>query len=147
MFDELDGKIQNGLRNDVFWEAHMKSIKSIMQKEDDFNKVLYDKDTHIRNLEIIIANSNEKIASYEQQLAVISNSLSWKLTKPFRFLGWILNPFSGASFLDRIMPPGGRRRIKYDEKLTKKLWQKKIDGYKAATDEAGVELAVVPNKS
>ena len=139
MFDELDGKIQNGLRNDVFWEAHMKSIKSIMQKEDDFNKVLYDKDTHIRNLEIIIANSNEKIASYEQQLAVISNSLSWKLTKPFRFLGWILNPFSGASFLDRIMPPGGRRRIKYDEKLTKKLWQKKIDGYKAATDEAGVE--------
>ena len=41
MFDELDGKIQNNLRNDVFWEPHMKSIKSIMQKEEDFNKVLY----------------------------------------------------------------------------------------------------------
>ena len=139
MFDELDGKIQNNLRSEVFWNAHMKSINSILQKEDDFNRALYDKDVHIRNLEIMIADSNAKLESYEKQLAVISNSLSWKLTKPFRFLWWIINPFSGASFLDRIMPPGGRRRLKYDEKLAKKLWNKKIDGYRQATDEEGVE--------
>ena len=139
MFDELDGKIQNSIRNEVFWEAHMKSLKSIAQKDDEFNKTIEDKDNHIRNLELMISNSNERIASYEKQIAVLSNSLSWKLTKPFRFIWWIINPFSGASFIDRIMPPGGRRRIQYDEKLTKKLWQKKIDGYKAATDEPGVE--------
>ena len=139
MFEELDGKIQTNLRNEVFWETHMKSIKSILQKEGDFNKTLFDKDTHIKNLEVMIADLNEKVAQREKQIAVISNSLSWKLTKPFRFIWWIINPFSGAPFLDRIMPPGGRRRLKYDEKLAKKLWEKKIDGYRAATDEEGVE--------
>ena len=65
--------------------------------------------------------------------------MAWKIIKPFRFLAWVLNPFSGATFIDRIMPPGGRRRLKYDEKLAKKLWEEKINGYRAATDEAGVE--------
>ena len=139
MFEELDGKIQNSLRNEMFWNTHIKSINSILQKEEDFNRALYDKDVHIRNLEVMIADANAKIATCEKQLAVISNSLSWKLTKPFRFIWWIINPFSGATFIDRIMPPGGRRRIKYDEKLTKKLWEKKIDGYRQATDEEGVE--------
>ena len=73
MFEELDGKIQNSLRNEMFWNTHIKSINSILQKEEDFNRALYDKDVHIRNLEVMIADANAKIESCEKQLAVISN--------------------------------------------------------------------------
>ena len=142
IFRKLDERIQDSTKNNAFWETHLKSINSVLRNIQD-GKTLEDeiieKNEYIRNLENKIVDSDKKISSYETQISTISNSLSWKLTKPFRFLAWIFNPFSGASFIDRIMPPGGRRRIKYDEKLTKKLWEQKLDGYRAATDEEGVE--------
>jgi len=49
-------------------------------------------------------------------------------------LAWIFNPKSGASFIDRIMPPGGKRRIEYDRKQTEKKYARKVENYFKLTD-------------
>ena len=134
-FISLDEKMQSLLRDEIFWDMHVKSIGNIEankgnkevvdELEDrikDLEKLVYDKDVHINNLENIISNNKNEIASFQNQIAVISNSFSWKITKPIRFLSWMFNPFSHATFIDRIMPPGGRRRQKYDEKLASTIY-------------------------
>ncbi len=152
IFEKFDKKMQLNIRDEVFWNMHVKSINSILtnnqidsekEKEEvkikQLEKIVFDKEVHIKNLESKITSCNSEIENYANQLRVISNSLSWKITKPFRYLSWMLNPKSKAKFIDRILPPGSRKRIKYDEKLAKKLWEEKIEGYRRATDEAGVE--------
>ena len=57
-----------------------------------------------------------------------------KSRKIFKFLIWVINPFSKASFIDRIMPPGGKRRIEYDKKQTEKLYKQRVENYYKLTD-------------
>ena len=61
------------------------------------------------------------------------------MKKILKFIWWMINPFSGASFIDRIMPPGGRRRIEYDKKQTEKNYTKKVENYFKLTDEETAE--------
>lgn len=158
-FTELENKIQSRIKDNILWNLHVKCNKSItdatqyqkqianknkeiLEKEQKIfekNQLITNKNVEIKALEKTVEDKEIHIQNLENQLHVIANSMSWKLTKPLRFLAWLLNPFSGASFIDRIMPPGGKRRIKYDEKLAKKLWEEKINGYRASTDEEGVE--------
>ena len=153
VFYELENKMQAEIRDDVMWNLHVKSnqvlLKNIekQKNQNDINNMAIEKENNIKEhqkqidaLSKTIKEKDVHIKNLENQLQVISNSLAWKLVKPFRFLAWVFNPFSGATFIDRIMPPGGRRRIKYDEKLAKKLWEEKINGYRNATDEEGVEF-------
>ena len=119
--------------------------KETLQKENakdrikSLEKQVFDKEVHIGNLEAEIKSYNSKMETYANELRLISNSLSWKITKPLRYLSWMFSLKSKASFIDRILPPGSRKRIKYDEKVAKKLWEEKIAGYRNATDEETVE--------
>ena len=61
------------------------------------------------------------------------------MKKILKFIWWMINPFSGTSFIDRIMPPGGRRRIEYDKKQTEKNYTKKVENYFKLTDEETAE--------
>lgn len=61
------------------------------------------------------------------------------MKKVLKFIWWMINPFSGASFIDRIMPPGGRRRIEYDKKQTEKNYAKRVENYFKLTDEETAE--------
>ena len=61
------------------------------------------------------------------------------MNKVLNFIWWMINPFSGASFIDRIMPPGGRRRIEYDKKQTEKNYAKRVENYFKLTDEETAE--------
>ena len=63
-----------------------------------------------------------------------------KVKKIIKFIWWVINPFNGASFIDRIMPPGGKRRIKYDKKQTEKKYQKKVENYFKLTDKKTAEF-------
>lgn len=63
-----------------------------------------------------------------------------KVKKIINFIWWVINPFNGASFIDRIMPPGGKRRIKYDKKQTEKKYQKKVEKYFKLTDKKTAEF-------
>ncbi len=151
-FNKVENIIQSKIKDKMLWNIHIQCTNSILNKinqetqlklknKEILNKEqqIIKKEDKILELENKVKKKDEHIQNLENQINIISTSCSWKLTKPLRFLSWLLNPFSGASFIDRIMPPGGKRRIKYDEKLTKKLWEKKINGYRASTDEEGVE--------
>ena len=58
-----------------------------------------------------------------------------KTKKILKFICWVINPFNGATFIDRIMPPGGRRRIKYDKEQTEKIYKERVENYYKLTDE------------
>lgn len=66
-------------------------------------------------------------------------SIKEKISKITNFIWWIINPVSGASFIDRIMPPGGKRRIEYDKKQTEKKYNKKVENYFKLTDNKTAE--------
>ena len=57
-----------------------------------------------------------------------------KINKIFKFALWVINPFSKASFIDRIMPPGGKRRIEYDKKQTEKIYKQRVENYYKLSD-------------
>ena len=63
-----------------------------------------------------------------------------KVSKILKFIWWVINPTSGATFIDRIMPPGGKRRIEYDKKQTEKKYAKKVENYFKLTDEETAEF-------
>ena len=156
VFDELENKIQDLIRDKDVWKLHEDSVKDIgkidlliQNYEDRINAA----EEHIENLETnikefqqgindltaLIESKDVELVNYANQLRSISGSLSWKLTKPIRILSWMLNPKSGASFIDRIMPPGGRRRIEYDKKQTEKKYAKKVANYYKLSDEETAE--------
>ena len=143
-----DTQIQN-LEMNI--ESYKKKKDIQIQNIQDCKK---NADIHIQNLEIHIENYQKavrdlnklvqekdvELVNYANQLRAISSSLSWKLTKPIRILSWVLNPRSGASFIDRIMPPGGKRRIEYDKKQTEKKYARKVSNYFKLSDEETAEF-------
>ena len=151
IFENLESKIQEKIINKDIWEFHTNSVKDIGKIDlvlKNYEERLSVANTHIENLENnikeyekgiadltqLIKDKDVELVNYANQLRSISSSLSWKVTKPIRILAWILNPKSGASFIDRIMPPGGKRRIEYDKKQTEKKYARKVEKYFKLTD-------------
>ena len=158
-FRLLEEKIQNNLLDNEVWSEHVESFSHIIDVEElikryeneieakkEHNKQLEgaieECKTDIANLNSLIQTKDAQLVDYANQLRAISNSFSWKITKPIRFLSWMLNPTSGMKFIDRIMPPGGRRRIAYEKKLKEKrikqaeeFYKKQVENYYKQTDE------------
>ncbi len=151
VFKSLEDKLQAKFLDEEIWDEHVKSVNCIGSFEDVINKYeneLLAKSTHVEQLEneikeyqkgiadltSLIETKDVELVNYANQLRAISSSLSWKITKPIRILSWMLNPFNGATFIDRIMPPGGKRRIEYDRKQTEKKYQKRVENYFKLTD-------------
>lgn len=156
VFEELENKIQDDIIDKDVWEAHSKSIQYIGYTDlliQNYEDRIHAAEEHIENLEInikqfqqgindltaLIQTKDVELVNYANELRAISTSLSWKVTKPLRLLSWMLNPKSGASFIDRIMPPGGRRRIKYDKKQTEKKYKRKVKRYFKLSDKETAE--------
>ncbi len=155
-FEKLENDIQKKLIDEDMWKLHEDSVKeigSINRILDNYEERLNAANEHISNLENIqveyqkgiedlqklIQDKDVQLVQYANDLRAISNSLSWKITKPIRMLAWMINPKSGASFIDRIMPPGGKRRAEYDKKQTEKKYKRKVDNYFKLTDEKTAE--------
>lgn len=67
-------------------------------------------------------------------------SIKEKVSKITKFIWWVINPVSGANFIDRIMPPGGKRRIEYDKKQTEKKYNEKVENYFKLSDSETAEF-------
>jgi GT2 family glycosyltransferase len=156
IFEQLENEIQDRIINKKMWKLHEDSVKDIGKKDDllkNYAEQIEAKDIHIKNLEDniktlekgvndlnkLIQDKDVELINYANQLRTISNSISWKITKPIRIASWVLNPFNGATFIDRIMPPGGKRRIEYDKKQTEKKYAKKVANYFKLTDDETAE--------
>ena len=156
VFDKLENRIQDDIIDEEIWEAHSKSIQYIGHFDcliQNYEDRIHAAEEHIENLETnikefqqgindltaLIQTKDVELVNYANELRAISGSLSWKITKPLRLLSWMLNPKSGASFIDRIMPPGGKRRIKYDKKQTEKKYKRKVKKYFKLSDKETAE--------
>ena len=156
VFEELETKIQEKIVDKKMWDLHINSVKDIGKIDlvlQNYEERLTAATTHIENLENnikeyekgiadltkLIQDKDVELVNYANQLRAISSSLSWRVTKPIRILAWMLNPKSGASFIDRIMPPGGKRRIEYDKKQTEKKYARKVERYFKLTDKETAE--------
>ena len=153
-FEKLDKEFQEVLRNEIFWNLHVNSYNSIKQNNKDeeikrvakeniksLESILSEKEHYIKRLESDIKENQELIVSYEKQITDYNNSLSVKIHKAFKTLFWFFNKENnGKTFIQRLLPPGGRRRQEYDLKLGKKIQAKKEEGFHKATDDETVEF-------
>lgn len=150
-FEILENKIQEKIVDQDVWNLHLECVREIGNTREilyNYKNKLSDANEHIEDLEKnveeykqgiqdltkLIENKDIELVNYANQIRGISNSLSWRLTKPLRIIAWMLNPKSGATLVDRILPPGGKRRIEFDRKQTEKKYNKKVKNYFKLTD-------------
>ena len=93
LFEELDNKLQENIRNELMWKIHRqgKTVKDLKaekltadHKMNLSNIALAQKEAEINNLKVEIDKLNK-------ELEKIYNSRSWKITKPLRKLKNIKN--------------------------------------------------------
>lgn len=82
-FKELDNKIQEKIRKPLAWNIHSKE-EVLLNKYKILKKQIADKDVEIENLR----NIN---ASKENEIMMLKNSVSWKITKPLRKIRGLAN--------------------------------------------------------
>ena len=95
LFEELDNKLQENIRNELMWEIHRqgKTVKELKiekltadHKVNLSNIALAQKEAEINNLKAEINNLKVEINELNSDLEKIYNSRSWKITKPLRKL-------------------------------------------------------------
>lgn len=100
-FEKLENILQNNIIDEKMWELHVNSTKNLGGSKnfiESYEAKLEAANTHIKNLEEItekykqgiddlnklIQEKDAGLVDYANQLRAISNSLSWKITKPIR---------------------------------------------------------------
>lgn len=99
LFVKLDNKLQENTRSELSWKLHTDSIdisraKYIIEKMEhekekitqDCIKLLNEKDSRIRFLEENMEQTCNLLRQKEQEVELIKNSTSWKITEPLRKL-------------------------------------------------------------
>ncbi len=102
-FDILENKFQEGIIDKQIWELHSKCVNAVGNSKsvlDTYKERLDIASKHIENLENnvqqyekgindltnLIQEKDVQLVNYANELRAISNSLSWKITKPLRKL-------------------------------------------------------------
>ena len=62
-----------------------------------------------------------------------------KIKRYLKRIWWAINPFNGATWIDRIMPPGSKKRIEYDKEQTEKRYKEKVENYYKFSDSETAE--------
>ena len=95
LFDELDDKIQEEIRNPAMWQLNTQGENAIELKrkvltlKHEINLLNIEKaenEQKLTQVEQIDIQKDQEIANLKNQLNLVYNSTSWKLTKPFRKL-------------------------------------------------------------
>ena len=106
-FEKLETSIQESIVDKDMWELHRNSTKSLGGSKnfiECYETKLGAADNHIKELENVIKEyqagieelnnlikqKDEGLVDYANQLRAISNSLSWKITKPIRTITGLL---------------------------------------------------------
>lgn len=101
VFENLENIIQSGIVDDQMWKLHIESTQSLGSSKNvlqSYENKLEAANEHIKNLEELteeykkgieelnnlIKQKDVGLEDYANQLRAISNSFSWKITKPIR---------------------------------------------------------------
>ena len=83
IFNELDNKIQEKIRKQLVWNLHSKEEVE-KDKYIKVKKELKQKEKELEDLKIEIENLRKDNAQTHNELTIVKNSLSWKITGPLR---------------------------------------------------------------
>ena len=83
IFNELDNKIQEKIRKQLVWNLHSKEEVE-KDKYIKVKKELKQKELELEDLKIEIENLRKDNAQTHNELTIVKNSLSWKITGPLR---------------------------------------------------------------
>ena len=95
LFDELDNKIQEKIRNPVMWQLNTqgenvidlkRKVLTLNHEVNLLNIEKTEKEQKLAQAEQKNIQKDQEIANLKNQLNLVYNSTSWKLTKPFRKL-------------------------------------------------------------
>ena len=95
LFDELDDKIQEEIRNPAMWQLNTqgenvielkRKVLTLNHEINLLNIEKTEKEQKLAQAEQIYIQKDQEIANLKNQLNLVYNSTSWKLTKPFRKL-------------------------------------------------------------
>ena len=141
--DLCDNHIKNLEKNVEKYKIEVeKKDMQIMQDSEkikNFENGIFGLRKGIEDLTALIKVKDEQLVHYANDIRTITNSKSWKIISYLKYILWALNPRTGVKFIDRIMPPGGKRRIEYEKKKTEKQYEKRVKKYIESTDEETVE--------
>ncbi len=125
IFLELETNILNSIRNEYIWKKHVEAITktgnrtiNFVELKEKYNKLVQEKSELSMKMDITsyqLQLEKERSEVLENNLRVIEKSLSWKITKPLRYLSWVVNFKNKVSMRDRIFPPGSKTRVKIDK--------------------------------
>lgn len=90
IFKELDDKIQQKIRKPLMWNIHTKEELE-KNKYRIAKKELKEKESEILNLKNEIESLKNENTQRNNELMIMQNSLSWKITKPLRVIRNITN--------------------------------------------------------
>ena len=90
----------------------------------------------VQDLNNQLVVSQNRITDFTQRLQIIEKSMSWRITKPFRYISWVLNFKNKLKLVDRLMPPGSNMRAKHEKKKNKKILAKLAKSFYPYTDKA-----------
>jgi len=97
LFRKLDDIIQDSIREKVFWKFYYNSVNNAKPILYELKDELSKKSSQMMELEQIVASlnernriANERADKFENNLRIIEASLSWKITKPLRYISWRL---------------------------------------------------------
>ena len=97
VFEELDSKLQDEIRDDEIWQLHQRTrtgqtlLDLYQNLKDEFNqyKKIYNLTTMEKATNTLKENEKlkEENERLKQQIDEIHESTSWRVTKPVRWLG------------------------------------------------------------
>ena len=97
LFRKLDDIIQDSIREKIFWKFYYNSVNNAKPILYELKDELSKKSSQMMELEQIVASlnernriANERADKFENNLRIIEASLSWKITKPLRYISWKL---------------------------------------------------------
>ena len=131
----MEKKLGDQLNDESTIKNYQHQIDVMKKNIEEYKREILEYQKAFNELTQMVHDKDAELVGYANQLRSISNSISWKITKPIRVLSFALNPFNGASLLDRVMPPDGKLRIKYEKKKAEKRYQKRVANYYKLTDE------------
>lgn len=108
-------------------EEYKKENKKLQKEKEQYHVT-------VQNLNQQLVVSQNQVNDYTKKLQIIEKSMSWKITKPLRYISWVLNFKNKMKLVDRLMPPGSNMRDRHEKKRNKKILAKVAKTFYPYTD-------------
>ncbi len=130
--------VVNLQQNIMQLNEQMKQYNNLQQtletERENLLQVKENQEAELCQLNQQLAVCHGTIEEYVRQLNIIQKSKSWKITKPLRYLAWVLNVKNKVKLVDRLMPPGSGMRYRYEKRRHRRILNQTTQMFSKYTD-------------